>query len=88
MANKDAQSAVNFQSEQGNVDFQPEAGEAGVGITERIGEAAQNVNWNKVAVGAGAAAAVAGAAYAASKFVGRSEQGGQSSGSSGKKSGR
>ena len=89
MANKDGQSAVNFQSEQGNVDLQPEAGEAGGGIAERLGEAAQNVNWNKVAVGAGAAAAVAGAAYAASKFVGRgSEGGGQSSGSSGKKSDR
>lgn len=85
MANQDGPSAVNFQSEQGNVDFQPEAGES-AGITERIGEAAQNVNWNKVAVGAGAAAAVAGAAYAASKFVGRGseESGGRSSGSRGK----
>lgn len=90
MANKDGPSAVNFQSEQGNVDFQPETGEAGGGITERLSDAAQNVNWNKVAVGAGAAAAVAGAAYAASKYVGRGtdESGGQSSGSSGKKSGR
>ena len=70
MANQDGQSAVNFQSEQGNVDFQPESG--GAGITSRIGEAAQNVNWNKVGVGVGAAAAVAGAAYAASRFVGRS----------------
>jgi len=86
MANQDGPSAVNFQSEQGNVDFQQETGGSG-GITERLSEAAQNVNWNKVAVGAGAAAAVAGAAYAASKFVGRgSEEGGnQSSGSSGKK---
>ena len=89
MANQEGPSAVNFQSEQGNVDFQQESGGSGAGITERLGEAAQNVNWNKVAVGAGAAAAVAGAAYAASKFVGRgSEQGEQSSGSSGKKSDR
>jgi hypothetical protein len=70
MANQDGQSAVDFQSEQGNVDFQQETGQSGGGIAEKLGEAAQGVNWNKVAVGAGAAAAVAGAAYAAKKFVG------------------
>ena len=84
MANKDGPSAVNFQSEQGNVDFQPETAESGGGVTERLSEAAQNVNWNKVGVGVGAAAAVAGAAYAASRFIGRdSEEGGKSSGSKG-----
>lgn len=81
MANQDGPSAVNFQSEQGNVDFQPETGqaetgEAGGGLAEKVTEAAQNVNWNKVAVGAGAVAAVAGAAYAAKKFVGGGETGG------------
>jgi hypothetical protein len=86
MPNNEGPSAVNFQSEQGNVDFQPEAGQAGGGLTERIGEAAQGVNWNKVAVGAGAAAAVAGAAYAASKLVGRGS-GEESEGSSGSRSG-
>jgi hypothetical protein len=79
MANQDGQSAVNFQSEQGNVEFEQEAGGTG-GIAERLGEAAQGVNWNKVAVGAGAAAAVAGAAYAAKKFVdGRGGEGGSGS---------
>ncbi|HEX8365305.1 MAG TPA: hypothetical protein VF603_08485 [Allosphingosinicella sp.] len=87
MANTDGRSAVNFQSDQGNVDFEPETGQSG-GLTERISEAAQNVNWNKVGVGVGAAAAVAGAAYAAKRFVGRgSEGGGQSTGSGGKNSG-
>jgi hypothetical protein len=86
MANQDGPSAVNFQSEQGNVEFQSETGQAGTGqaetgqagggFTEKVTEAAQNVNWNKVAVGAGAVAAVAGAAYAAKKFVGGSETGG------------
>ena len=70
MANQDAQSAVNFQSETGNVDFTSESGGSG-GIGGRLSEAAQNVNWNKVGVGVGAAAAVAGAAYAASRFIGR-----------------
>ena len=90
MANKDGPSAVNFQSDQGNVEFQQDQSESGGGITERLGEAAQSVNWNKVAVGAGAAAAVAGAAYAATKIVGRgsAEGGEQSSGSSGKKKDR
>lgn len=77
MANQDGPSAVNFQSEQGNVEFQAETGEA-AGIAERVTqgvtEAAQNLNWNKVAVGAGAVAAVAGAAYAAKKLVGGSER--------------
>lgn len=88
MANQDGPSAVNFQSEQGNVDFQPETG--GQGLTGRIGEAAQNVNWNKVGVGVGAAAAVAGAAYAAKKIIGRGSEEGesQSSGSEGGKSSR
>jgi len=71
VANQSEQSAVNFQSESGNVDFQPETGGQGAGITSRIGEAAQAVNWNKVGIGVGAAAAVAGAAYAATRFVGR-----------------
>ncbi len=73
MADEQAKSAVNFQSEAGNVDFQPEAGQSATGITGKIGEAAQNVNWNKVGVGAAAAAAVAGAAYAASRYVGGRE---------------
>ena len=82
MANQDGQRAVTFESEQGNVDFQPETGQAGV--TERLSEAAQNVNWNKVGVGVGAVAAVAGAAYAAKRFIGSgSESGGSSSGSNG-----
>lgn len=90
MTNTDGQSAVNFQSDQGNVEFEPETGQAGgASIAERITEAAQNVNWNKVGVGVGAAAAVAGAAYAAKRFVGRgSEGGGQSSGSDDNNSGR
>jgi hypothetical protein len=88
MANTDGRSAVDFQSDQGNVDFEPETGQSGTGLTGRIGEAAQNVNWSKVGVGVGAAAAVAGAAYAAKRLVGRgSEGGGQSSGSGGKNSG-
>ena len=88
MANTDGQSAVDFQSDQGNVDFEPETGQSGGGIAERIGEAAQNVNWSKVGVGVGAAAAVAGAAYAAKRFVGRGGEGdSQSSGSGGKNSG-
>lgn len=88
MANRDGQSAVNFQSDQRDVDFEPETGESGGGLAERIGEAAQNVNWSKVGVGVGAAAAVAGAAYAARRFVGRGSEGdGQSSGSGGKNSG-
>jgi len=87
MANTDGRSAVNFQSDQGNVDFQPETGQSG-GLASRIGEAAQGVNWNKVGVGVGAAAAVAGAAYAASRFVGRGGEGeSQSTGSGRKNSG-
>jgi hypothetical protein len=79
MADKQAQSAVNFQSETGNIDFQSETGQAG--LTERIGEAAQNVNWNKVGVGVGAAAVVAGAAYAATRIAGRgSAEAGESEG--------
>jgi len=80
MANQDGPSAVNFQSEQGDVEFQAETGEtAGLAgrVTERVTEAAQNVNWNKVAVGAGAAAVVAGAALAAKKFVGRGGEDGE-----------
>lgn len=89
MSNQDGPSAVNFQSDEGNVEFQPEAGQAGAGLTERIGEAAQAVNWGKVGVGVGAAAAVAGAAYAASKFVGRgSGEGSDGSGSSGGSDGK
>jgi hypothetical protein len=78
MAQQDGPSAVNFQSEQGDVEFQAETGEsAGLAerVTERVTEAAQNVNWNKVAVGAGAVAAVAGAALAAKKFAGRDGEG-------------
>ena len=76
MAKKEAQSAVNFQSETGDVDFEQSQG----GVRERIGEAAQNVNWNKVGIGVGAAAAVAGAAYAASRYMGSGEgnEGGKS----------
>ncbi len=77
MPNKQAQSAVNFQSDAGNVDFEPSQG----GVRERVGEAAQNVDWNKVGIGVGAAAAVAGAAYAAKRYIGRdsgNEGGGKS----------
>ena len=85
MANQDEPSAVNFRSEQGDVAFEAETGQASGGIAEKVTEAAQNVNWNKVAVGAGAVAAVAGAAYAAKKLVGGSEgSGGSSSGAGGK----
>ncbi|HEX8645234.1 MAG TPA: hypothetical protein VF702_15090 [Allosphingosinicella sp.] len=87
MQNKDERSAVNFQSEAGNVEFQPETGEGGGGLTERIGEAAQNVNWGKVGVGVGAAAAVAGAAYAASKIVGRGSNESESASGSSNSSG-
>ena len=86
MANQDGPSAVNFQSETGNVDFQPESGGSG-GIGGRITEAAQNVNWNKVGVGVGAAAAVAGAAYAASRFIGRGSEEDGSGSSGGSQSG-
>lgn len=64
------QSGVNFQSEAGNVDFQSDQGAGG--IVSKVTEAAQNVNWNKVAVGAGAVAAVAGAAVVAKKYMGGS----------------
>jgi hypothetical protein len=89
MANQGSDGSVGFQSESGNVDFQPETGgqqqqqqqfqqqptaEGHAGVTDRIGEAAQAVNWGKVGVGVGAAAAVAGAAYAASRFVGRGSE--------------
>jgi hypothetical protein len=57
---------VNFQSETGDVDFQPSSG--------RFADAVQNVNWSKAAMGVGAAAAVAGAAYAANRYrSGRSQ---------------
>ena len=82
MAKNDARSAVDFQSDAQNVEFQPDqelATEQGGG---RFAEAAQNVNWNKVGIGVGTAAAVAGAAYAASKFIGG--RGSSSDGSSGK----
>jgi hypothetical protein len=78
MTDQDGQGAVSFQSEEGNVDFEPDTGQSG-GVAERLSEAAQNVNWNKVGVGVGAAAAVAGAAYAARRFIGRDrEDGGRS----------
>ena len=88
MPNKDAKSAVNFQSKTGDVAFQPEQPAPGEENPGRLAEAAQNVNWNKVGIGVGAAAAVAGAAYAAKKYGGRgSDDGGSgSSGSGGKKS--
>lgn len=66
MAKKDAESAVNFQSDAGDVAFQPSEG----GVRERVAEAAQNVPWGKVGIGVGAAAAVAGAAYAATRIRG------------------
>lgn len=55
-----AKANVNFQSETGDVDFQPSSG--------RFADAVQNVSWGKAAVGVGAAAAVAGAAYAANRY--------------------
>jgi hypothetical protein len=51
---------MSFQSETGDVDFQPSSG--------RFADAVQNLNWNKAAIGVGAAAAVAGAAYAANRY--------------------
>lgn len=61
-----AKQNVNFQSETGDVDFQPSSG--------RFADAVQNVSWSKAAIGAGAVAAVAGAAYAANRYrSGRSE---------------
>ena len=86
MAKNDAPSAVNFQSDAQNVEFQPDPELATEQSGGTFAEAAQNVNWNKVGIGVGAAAAVAGAAYAASKFIGgrESEGGSSSEGSSGK----
>lgn len=78
MTDKDSRSAVNFQSETGDVAFQPEQPAAGEESPGRLAEAAQNVNWNKVGIGVGAAAAVAGAAYAAKKYVGRGNDDGGS----------
>jgi hypothetical protein len=51
---------VNFESDSGEVDFQPSSG--------RFADAVQNVSWSKAAIGAGAVAAVAGAAYAANRY--------------------
>lgn len=86
MAKNDARSAVNFQSDAQNVEFQPDQELATEQSGGRVAEAAQNVNWNKVGIGVGTAAAVAGAAYAASKFIGgrAGEGGGSAGGSSGK----
>lgn len=83
MPSNDAQSAVNFQSDSQTVDFQPDrnfGAEEGAG---RFAEAAQNVSWSKVGIGVGAAAAVAGAAYAATRFIGRGSEGGGRSDQSG-----
>jgi hypothetical protein len=61
-----AKQNVNFQSEAGDVDFQPSSG--------RFSDAVQNLSWSKEAIGAGAVAAVAGAVYAANRYrSGRSE---------------
>ena len=61
-----ARQNVHFQSESGNVDFKPSSG--------RFSDAVHNVNWSKAAMGVGAAAAVAGAAYAANRYrSGRSQ---------------
>jgi hypothetical protein len=82
MADTSEKSAVNFQSESGNVDFQSETGQAASGLGERLGDAVQGVNWNKVGIGVGAAAAVAGAAYAATRYAGSTaapNKGGRSS---------
>ncbi|HEX8526712.1 hypothetical protein [Allosphingosinicella sp.] len=95
MAKNDNKSAVSFQSESGTVDFQPEqagqtaeldssqdGGQEGGGL----GAMTENVNWNKVGIGVGAAAAVAGAAYAAKKFIGRNAEDDQGSGGGKKRS--
>jgi len=61
-----ARQNVQFESESGDVDFRPSTG--------RFSDAVQNVNWSKAAMGVGAAAAVAGAAYAANRYrSGRSQ---------------
>jgi len=79
MANSDSKSATNFGGQNGNSDSTTTEG-AG-----RIKEMAGNVPWNKVGVGAAAAAAVAGAAYAATRYMGGREEG--SAGTSSRKSG-
>lgn len=89
MASKEAQSAVDFQSDNQNVEFQPEQGLGAESMTGRLAEAAQTVDWNKVGIGVGAAAAVAGAAYAAKKFIGRdAEESGGGKSTRGTKRGR
>jgi hypothetical protein len=68
MAN--TQSTVAFQPESANVEFEADAGLGG----ERGGWRAfggDNFSWNRAAIGVGTVAAVAGAAYAASRYLGR-----------------
>ncbi len=79
MQNQDGRSAVNFKPESGSVDFQPEQ-ESSEENGSRIGALTESVNWNKVGIGVGAAAAVAGAAYAAKRFIGSGSESGPSSG--------
>jgi hypothetical protein len=79
MANSD-KSAMNFGGQDGKSEGSTSEG-AG-----RIKEMAGNVPWNKVGVGAAAAAAVAGAAYAATRYMGGRESEG-SSGTGASKSG-
>ncbi len=75
MAKNDAQSAVNFQSEAQDVEFQPEGELAGAEQEGgRLGGVTESLNWNKVGIGVGAAAAVAGAAFAAKRFIGRGSE--------------
>ena len=66
------QSNVEFTPESGSTSFQPDS-QLGTG-----GNWKENVNLKTVGAGVAAAAAVGGAAYAATKFFGRGSQEGQS----------
>ncbi|MFN3945109.1 MAG: PRC-barrel domain-containing protein [Allosphingosinicella sp.] len=59
---------VEFTPEAGGAAFEPDPALEACG-----GDAAAGTDWRKVGLGVGAAAAVAGAAYAASRFVGRGD---------------
>lgn len=70
MANND--SRVQFRPESSNVQFQPDSSFAQSedrGSWRAFG--GDNFSWNKAAIGVGTVAAVAGAAYVASRYIGR-----------------
>lgn len=66
----DTQSNVQFQPEGADVDFEPDA-ELGSERGSWRAFGGENFSWNKAAIGVGTVAAVAGAAYAASRYIGR-----------------